>query len=83
MDEDYEYPCSSCERLHKKVITKYTADTKKFDSAKWEQLKQYLPERDDDFDSKIIIFVNIAGLCLMTTSFQLRVSLKACMLKKF
>ena len=54
LEEDFEYPCSSCERLHKKgYVTKYTANTKKFDSAKWKQLKQYLAERDDDFDSKI------------------------------
>ena len=54
LDEDFEYPCSSCERLHKKsYVTKYTANTEKFDSAKWEQLKQYLADRDEDFDSKI------------------------------
>ena len=54
LDEDFEYPCSSCERLHKRsYVTKYTADTKKFDSAKWKQLKQYLADRDDDYDSKI------------------------------
>ena len=54
LEEDFEYPCSSCERLHKKgYVTKYTANTKKFDSAKWKQLNQYLAERDDDFDSKI------------------------------
>ena len=57
LDEDYEYPCSSCERLHKTTyVTIYTANTKKFDSAKWRakwrQLKQYLSEMDDDFDSK-------------------------------
>ena len=34
LDEDYEYPCSSYERLHKiSYVTKYTTDTKKFDSA--------------------------------------------------
>ena len=54
LDEDFEYSCYSCERLHKKsYVTKYTADTKKFSSAKWKQLKQYLAERDDDFDNKI------------------------------
>ena len=30
-----------------------TADTEKFDSDKWEQLKQYLADRDEDFDNKI------------------------------
>ena len=36
LDEDFEYPCSSCERLHneKSYVTKYTADTKKLSSAK-------------------------------------------------
>lgn len=53
LDEDFEYPCSSCERLHKKsYVTKYTADTKKYDSVTWKQLKQYLAHRDDDFDNK-------------------------------
>lgn len=33
-------------------MTKYTADTKKYDSVTWKQLKQYLAHRDDDFDSK-------------------------------
>ena len=53
LDEDYEYPCSSCERLHKKTYV--TIYTKKFDSAKWRQLKQYLSEMDDDFDSKKLL----------------------------
>ena len=54
LDEDFEYPCSSCEKLHKKsYVTKYTADTEKFDSDTWEQLKQYLADRDEDFDNKI------------------------------
>ena len=54
LDEDFEYPCSSCERLHKKsYVTKYNADVTKFSSDKWKQLKQYLASRDDDFDDKI------------------------------
>ena len=54
LDEDFEFPCSSCERLHKRsYVTKYTADTQKFESAKWMQLKEYLAERDDNFDEKI------------------------------
>ena len=54
LNEDFEYPCSSCKRLHKRsYVTKYTAYTQKFDSDKWVQLKQYLVDRDDDFDNKI------------------------------
>ena len=54
LDEDFEFLCSSGERLHKRsYITKYTADTQKFESAKWIQLKEYLAERDDNFDEKI------------------------------
>ena len=53
LEKDFEYPCSSCERLHKRsYITKYTADTQKFNSDKWVQLKQFLANRDDDFDDK-------------------------------
>ena len=40
LNEDFEYPCSSCKRLHKSsYVTKYTAYTQKFDSDKWVQLK--------------------------------------------
>ena len=40
LNEDFEYPCSSCKRLHKRsYVTKYTAYTQKFDSDKWVQLK--------------------------------------------
>ena len=54
LNEDFEYSCSSCKRLHKRsYVTKYTAYTQKFDSDKWVQLKQYLVDRDDDFDNKI------------------------------
>ena len=54
MEENFEYPCSSCERLHKRsYVTKYTANTQKFYSDKWVQLKQFLAARDDDFDDKI------------------------------
>ena len=49
-----EFEHSSVKVLHKKgYVTKYTANTKKFNSAKWKQLKQYLAERDADFDNKI------------------------------
>ena len=54
LNENFEYPCSSCEKLHKRsYVTQYTADTEKFDSTQWEQLKRYLADRDEDFDSKI------------------------------
>ena len=54
LEEDFEYPCSSCERLHKRsYVTKYTADTQKFNLDKWVQLKQFLADRDNDFDDKI------------------------------
>ena len=54
LKKDFEYPCSSCERLHKRsYVTKYMADTQKFNSDKWVQLKQFLADRDDDFDDKI------------------------------
>ena len=54
LNENFEYPCSSCKRLHKRsYVAKYTAYTQKFDSDKWVQLKQYLVDRDDDFDNKI------------------------------
>ena len=39
-------PCSSCERLHiRGNVTQYTAETEKFSSDRWRQLKQYLAEK--------------------------------------
>ena len=53
LKDDFEYPCSSCERLHTRSnVTQYTATTEKFSSDRWMQLKQYLIERDEIFDSK-------------------------------
>ena len=44
LEENFEYPCSSCERLHKKsYVTKYTADTQKFNSDKCDQLCENFP----------------------------------------
>ena len=86
LDEDFEYPCSSCERLHKKsYVTKYTADTKKLSSAKWKLLKQYLAERNDDFDSKIYFICQHCRPLLNDNKLpaQLRVSSMAYTLKKF
>ena len=54
LEEDFEYPCSSYERLHNKsYVTKFTADSEQLKSVKWQQLKQYLAKRDDDYVSKI------------------------------
>ena len=54
LDESPVYPCSSCERLHiRSNVTQYTAETEKFSSDRWRQLKQYLAERDENYDSRI------------------------------
>ena len=54
LDKSPIYPRSSCERLHiRSSVTQYTMKTEKFSSDKWRQLKQYLSDKDENFDSKI------------------------------
>ena len=54
LDESPIYPCSSCDRLHiRSSVTQYTMKTEKFSSDKWRQLKQYLSDKDENFNSKI------------------------------
>ena len=52
-------------------------------SHKWVQLKQFLADRDDGFDDKIITFVNNAVLCLITTRYHQHVYLMVYVLKNF
>ena len=47
ISDDPEHACCSCERLLlRKQVTKFTFDDKKFSSAVWNQLKQYILHRD-------------------------------------
>lgn len=78
LKDDFEYPCSSCERLHtRSSVTQYTANTEKFSSDQWRQLKQYLKERDEIFDNKIYYICAHCRPLLNETNFQLGVFLTA------
>jgi len=45
LEDDFQYACSSYERLHTRSnVTQYTATTKKFSSDQWMQLKLRGPQ---------------------------------------
>ena len=49
LKEDPEFTCCSCQKLLlKKVLTSFNFTTEKFKSSTWEQLKNYLRERDPE-----------------------------------
>ena len=49
LKEDLEFTCCSCQKLLlKKVLTSFNFTTEKFKSSTWEQLKNYLRERDPE-----------------------------------
>ena len=53
LDENPIYPCCSCERLHNRNnVTQFTSKTEKFSSDTWKRLKQYVSDRDENFNSK-------------------------------
>ena len=53
LKEDPEYTCCSCQKLLlKKVLTSFNFTTEKFKSSTWEQLKNYLRERDPEVSTQ-------------------------------
>ena len=53
LKEDPEYTCCSCQKLLlKKVLTSFNFTTEKFKSSTWEQLKNYLHERDPEVSTQ-------------------------------
>jgi len=67
LDDHPAFRCSSCERLLcRSNLTQYSASTEKFLRI---ELKQYLARKDDNFNTKRIMFVCIAVLCLTKISF--------------
>ena len=53
LKEDPEYTCCSYQKLLlKKVLTSFNFTTEKFKSSTWEQLKNYLHERDPEVSTQ-------------------------------